>query len=267
MTHLISFPACGLSMQINRIAFSVLGKPIYWYGIIVCLGFLLGVWYVTHYAPRYGMTAEQVIDGVMLCTPLGFLCARIYYVVFEWSYYREHLGEIIAIWNGGIAIYGGVIGALLGLWWYSRRHKVSLWMLCDMAAPGLLIGQCIGRWGNFVNAEAHGGSTTLPWGMSIDGGTPVHPTFLYESLWTLLGFLLLHQIGKHRRFDGQLALLYVAWYGAGRAVIEGLRTDSLYWGTVRVSQALAVLSFLAAVAVLWWRSRQYGVQEQTKAQG
>ena len=186
--------------------------------------------------------------------PLGIICARIYYVVFEWGYYAQHPGEIIAIWKGGIAIYGGIIGTLIGLFVYSRVKKLSLASLCDLAAFGLLIGQCIGRWGNFVNGEAHGGPTTLPWGMTIDGQSMVHPTFLYESLWNLAGFVLLHFYSKKRRFKGEIALLYAAWYGAGRAWIEGLRTDSLYIGSVRVSQLLAIISCIAAVAVL---ARQY----------
>ena len=182
--------------------------------------------------------------------PLGIICARIYYVVFEWGYYAQHPGEIIAIWKGGIAIYGGIIGTLIGLFVYSRVKKLSLASLCDLAAFGLLIGQCIGRWGNFVNGEAHGGPTTLPWGMTIDGQSMVHPTFLYESLWNLAGFVLLHFYSKKRRFKGEIALLYAAWYGAGRAWIEGLRTDSLYIGSVRVSQLLAIISCVAAIAVL-----------------
>ena len=145
---------------------------------------------------------------------------------------------------------------------YSRIKKLSFASLCDLAAFGLLIGQCIGRWGNFVNGEAHGGATSLPWGMSIDGASPVHPTFLYESLWNFVGFLVLHFYSKKRRFKGEMALLYVAWYGLGRAWIEGLRTDSLYLGPVRVSQLLAGISCIAAIAVL---VRQYNCIKVEKA--
>ena len=254
MEHTIGFPNLGLEFTLSRVACTVLGKDIYWYGIIICAGFILAALYVNSRTKDFGITSDNLTDCLIICVPLGIICARIYYVVFEWGYYAQHPGEIIAIWKGGIAIYGGIIGTLIGLFVYSRVKKLSLASLCDLAAFGLLIGQCIGRWGNFVNGEAHGGPTTLPWGMTIDGQSMVHPTFLYESLWNLAGFVLLHFYSKKRRFKGEIALLYAAWYGAGRAWIEGLRTDSLYIGSVRVSQLLAVVSCIAAVAVL---ARQY----------
>ena len=254
MEHTIGFPNLGLEFTLSRVACTVLGKDIYWYGIIICAGFILAALYVNSRTKDFGITSDNLTDCLIICVPLGIICARIYYVVFEWGYYAQHPGEIIAIWKGGIAIYGGIIGTLIGLFVYSRVKKLSLASLCDLAAFGLLIGQCIGRWGNFVNGEAHGGPTTLPWGMTIDGQSMVHPTFLYESLWNLAGFVLLHFYSKKRRFKGEIALLYAAWYGAGRAWIEGLRTDSLYIGSVRVSQLLAVISCIAAVAVL---ARQY----------
>ena len=186
--------------------------------------------------------------------PIAIIGARLYYVIFQWGDYREHPIDALKIWEGGLAIYGGVIAGLLtGVVW-CREKKIPFGVMADVCAPGLLIGQCIGRWGNFVNGEAHGGPTTLPWGMTIDGQSMVHPTFLYESLWNLAGFVLLHFYSKKRRFKGEIALLYAAWYGAGRAWIEGLRTDSLYIGSVRVSQLLAIISCIAAVAVL---ARQY----------
>lgn len=254
MEHTIGFPNLGLEFTLNRVACTVLGKDIYWYGIIICAGFILAALYVNSRTKDFGITSDNLTDCLIICVPLGIICARIYYVVFEWGYYVQHPGEIIAIWKGGIAIYGGIIGTLIGLFVYSRVKKLSFASLCDLAAFGLLIGQCIGRWGNFVNGEAHGGPTTLPWGMTIDGQSMVHPTFLYESLWNLAGFVLLHFYSKKRRFKGEIALLYAAWYGAGRAWIEGLRTDSLYIGSVRVSQLLAIISCIAAVAVL---ARQY----------
>ena len=254
MEHTIGFPNLGLEFTLSRVACTVLGKDIYWYGIIICAGFILAALYVNSRTKDFGITSDNLTDCLIICVPLGIICARIYYVVFEWGYYAQHPGEIIAIWKGGIAIYGGIIGTLIGLFVYSRIKKLSLASLCDLAAFGLLIGQCIGRWGNFVNGEAHGGPTTLPWGMTIDSQSMVHPTFLYESLWNLAGFVLLHFYSKKRRFKGEIALLYAAWYGAGRAWIEGLRTDSLYIGSVRVSQLLAIISCIAAIAVL---ARQY----------
>nr|WP_297174515.1 prolipoprotein diacylglyceryl transferase [uncultured Agathobaculum sp.] len=254
MEHVISFPALGLELTINRVAFNVFGKDIYWYGIIICAGFILAALYVNARVKQFGVTSDNLVDCLIICVPTGIVCARIYYVIFEWEYYRQHPGEIVAIWNGGIAIYGAVIGVLIALFVYSRVKKLSYATLCDLAAFGLLIGQCIGRWGNFVNGEAHGGETGLPWGMSIDGADPVHPTFLYESLWNLAGFAALHFYANRRKFAGEIALLYIAWYGLGRAWIEGLRTDSLYLGPVRVSQVLAAVSCVAAIALL---ARQY----------
>ena len=259
MEHAISFPALGLDFNINRVAVNLFGKDIYWYGIIICLGFVLAALYVNRRTKEFGVTSDNLMDCLIICVPVGIICARIYYVAFEWGYYSQHPNEIIAIWKGGIAIYGAVIGVVIALAVYSRIKELSFASLCDLAAFGLLIGQCIGRWGNFVNGEAHGGATSLPWGMSIDGASPVHPTFLYESLWNFVGFLVLHFYSKKRRFKGEMALLYVAWYGLGRAWIEGLRTDSLYlfnWTflgqPIRVSQALSLLLAVTAAVMLFY---------------
>ena len=250
MEHAISFPALGLDFNINRVAVNLFGKDIYWYGIIICLGFVLAALYVNRRTKEFGVTSDNLMDCLIICVPVGIICARIYYVAFEWGYYSQHPNEIIAIWKGGIAIYGAVIGVVIALAVYSRIKKLSFASLCDLAAFGLLIGQCIGRWGNFVNGEAHGGATSLPWGMSIDGASPVHPTFL-----------VLHFYSKKRKFKGEMALLYVAWYGLGRAWIEGLRTDSLYLGPVRVSQLLAGISCIAAIAVLVCRYKRIKVEK------
>ena len=262
MEHAISFPALGLDFNINRVAVNLFGKDIYWYGIIICLGFVLAALYVNRRTKEFGVTSDNLMDCLIICVPVGIICARIYYVAFEWGYYSQHPNEIIAIWKGGIAIYGAVIGVVIALAVYSRIKKLSFASLCDLAAFGLLIGQCIGRWGNFVNGEAHGGATSLPWGMSIDGASPVHPTFLYESLWNFVGFLVLHFYSKKRKFKGEMALLYVAWYGLGRAWIEGLRTDSLYlfdWTLfgepIRVSQALSVVMVIVSAAMLFYNIR------------
>ena len=258
MEHTIGFPNLGLEFTLSRVACTVLGKDIYWYGIIICAGFILAALYVNSRTKDFGITSDNLTDCLIICVPLGIICARIYYVVFEWGYYAQHPGEIIAIWKGGIAIYGGIIGTLIGLFVYSRVKKLSLASLCDLAAFGLLIGQCIGRWGNFINREAFGRETEAfsRMGLTLPGRETVyvHPTFLYESLWNFVGFLLLHfWFRKHeRKFDGELILLYAVWYGIGRALIEGLRTDSLYiTGTgIRVSQLLAGVSAAAAAVVL-----------------
>ena len=255
MEHTIGFPNLGLEFTLSRVACTVLGKDIYWYGIIICAGFILAALYVNSRTKDFGITSDNLTDCLIICVPLGIICARIYYVVFEWGYYAQHPGEIIAIWKGGIAIYGGIIGTLIGLFVYSRVKKLSLASLCDLAAFGLLIGQCIGRWGNFMNREAFGaateGFTRMGLYNTVTGVTEYyHPTFLYESGWNLIGFVILHFLSKKKKYDGEIALGYCAWYGLGRTMIEGLRMDSLYWGPFRVSQVLAAVSCIAATAVL-----------------
>ena len=236
-----------------------IGNGIYWYGILIALGMLLALWWCMRQRTKYGIRDDDLIDGLLWGIPSAIVGARLYYVLFYLSEFKDHEGHFswskaIAIWDGGLAIYGGVIAVVIVAIILCRSRHIKLGAMMDLVVMGLLIGQAIGRWGNFVNGEAHGGPTTLPWGMTIDGQSMVHPTFLYESLWNLAGFVLLHFYSKKRRFKGEIALLYAAWYGAGRAWIEGLRTDSLYIGSVRVSQLLAIISCIAAVAVL---ARQY----------
>ena len=252
MEHVIGFPGLGLEFTLNRVAVNILGKNIYWYGIIICIGFLVAALYASRKTIQFGYTMDNLYDLVLLCVPIAIVCARLYYVIFEWDTYKDHPLEIFAIWHGGLAIYGGIIGAVLTIYVYGRRKNLNIPGMLDVAATGLIIGQIFGRWGNFFNAEAHGGVTGLPWGMTIDGGEPVHPTFLYESLWNLAGLVVLHFCCKKRHFKGEIFLIYAAWYGFGRFWIEGLRTDSLYIpGTpLRVSQVLAGLRFLAALVLL-----------------
>ncbi|NCB28333.1 MAG: prolipoprotein diacylglyceryl transferase [Clostridia bacterium] len=252
MEHVVEFPGLGVRFTLNRVAFNLFGKDIYWYGIIICAGFILAAWYLSRHAKDYGFTQDNVFDAVLLGVPLGIICARIYYVAFSWDSYKDNLSEIFKIWHGGIAIYGGVIGAVLSVIIYGKWKHLSIPDMGDLAARGLLIGQCIGRWGNFVNAEAHGGPTDLPWRMVIDGAQGVHPTFFYESAWNFIGFFVLHFWAKKRRFSGEIFLGYLAWYGFGRMCIEGMRTDSLYIGStgLRVSQLLAAVTFLIALALI-----------------
>lgn len=250
----ISFPLLGDWSIDPSASFTLFGRTFYWYGVIIAVGFILAMLYCARHCRRCGIGPDTLYDFLIWMIPIAIIGARLYYVIFQWGDYREHPIDALKIWEGGLAIYGGVIAGLLtGVVW-CRKKKIPFGVMADVCAPGLLIGQCIGRWGNFVNGEAHGGPTTLPWGMTIDGQSMVHPTFLYESLWNLAGFVLLHFYSKKRRFKGEIALLYAAWYGAGRAWIEGLRTDSLYIGSVRVSQLLAIISCVAAIAVL---ARQY----------
>ena len=253
----ISFPGLGLEMNPDR-AFSIGPLTIHLYGIIIAAGLMLAVLYGCRRAKEFGLKEDDIIDGVLWITPFAILCARAYYCIFSWHSFRDDPISVLYIWNGGLAIYGGVLGAALGIIVFCRIKKIKVGTLLDVVALGFLIGQCLGRWGNFFNREAFGAETDsfLRMGLynSITEITKYyHPTFLYESLWNLAGFIGLHFLSKKRQYDGQIALGYVAWYGLGRTFIEGLRTDSLYWGPIRVSQLLAGISCVAAVSILLWQ--------------
>lgn len=263
MTQLVGFPGLGLEFALNRVAFSVFGHPVYWYGIIIGLGVLLAVGVCCRLAPRFGIVPDSLIDMVLFAVPTAIIGARLYYIIFYLDLFRDSQGKpdfaaMVRIWDGGIAIYGGVIAAAITVFIFCKVRKVKFAAYADIGAIGLLIGQVVGRWGNFVNVEAYGGPTTLPWRMDIGGGLEVHPTFLYESLWNLVGLAILLVIARRwRKFDGQLFLTYVFWYGLGRAWIEGLRTDSLYFFglklfgvPIRTSQMLAAVSAAAALGLL-----------------
>ena len=257
MEHVVSFPGLGLEFTFSSVAFTIGNKPIYWYGIVITLGILCAVLYAHHRAGQFGIRKDDLLDMMMIVLPAAIICARLYYVVFEWDYYAAHPGEIIAIWHGGLAIYGGLIGGLIAIMIYCRvRHIYSLDML-DLVAGAVPIGQIFGRWGNFFNCEAFGGETTGPWRMVIDkslaeaGAVGNHPTFFYESAWNTVGLILLHLYAKKRKYRGEILFLYLGWYGVGRFFIEGLRTDSLYlWNTdIRVSQAVALISVVIGFGV------------------
>ena len=255
----ITFPNLGITVDPSPVAFTVFGKDIYWYGIIIASGFLLAVLYMLHRARDFGVTQDDVLDMILWAVPIGVVCARLYYCIFYWELYEDDPISMLYIWEGGLAIYGGIIGGGITLLVVAKVKKIPAPVLLDLAGMGVIIGQCIGRWGNFINREAFGRETEAfsRMGLTLPGRETVyvHPTFLYESLWNFVGFLLLHfWFRKHeRKFDGELILLYAVWYGIGRALIEGLRTDSLYWGPFRVSQVLAGISFVAASAVLIWQ--------------
>ena len=267
MDSFISFPALGWKFAISDtlFSFSLFGNEftVKWYGVIIALGFLLAVTYGLKRAKSFDIDSDRMIDVVLVCTVLGFVGARLYYVLFSEdraSYFADPI-SILYIWEGGIGIYGGIIGAFLSGVLMCKLRKVPLAPMMDLAALGFLIGQGIGRWGNFFNQEAFGGNTPLPWGMSgnliqmgantntgvenFDPSLPVHPTFLYESLWCLLGFVLLHIVSKKAyKFKGQIFSLYLVWYGIGRFFIELTRTDSLMMGKMKVSCFVAILAVL-----------------------
>ncbi|MBR5520178.1 MAG: prolipoprotein diacylglyceryl transferase [Clostridia bacterium] len=256
MNH-IAFPNLGIELTLKKTAFSIGSFSVQWYGIIIAIGFALAVVYCLKRAPKFGLEPDNLIDMTLVATPVAIIGARLYYVVFNWQLYEDHPENIIKIWNGGIAIYGAIIFAAIAAAIYCKVKKVNLWNTFDLGVFGLLIGQLIGRWGNFVNAEAYG-QTVEDWilGMSINGNLTVHPIFLYESLWNLLGFVLLHFISKKRRFYGQIFFSYIAWYGIGRGLIEGIRGDDalLFFDTgLRVSQVLGYLSALVAIGVIAYK--------------
>lgn len=254
-TFHVTFPSLNLSFDINNVAFSIGDYDVYWYGIIIGIGFILAFLYAMKNLKRFGISADKFLDCVIVGLITAVLGARLYYVLFRWDMYKDNLASIFAIHDGGLAIYGGIIGALLGGCIVAKIVKLSIPAVLDIAALGFLIGQGIGRWGNFVNQEAFGTPTDLPWGMMSENtaGQTVHPCFLYESLWCLLGFVLLHIFSKKfRKYDGQIFLLYLAWYGLERMIVEGLRTDSLYtpFLNLRVSQILAAVTMITAIVLL-----------------
>lgn len=255
----ITFPMFGDSFQITAPgSFQIFGLTLYWYGTIIAIGFLLAVLYVNKRSKAFGLTQDDIINMLICAVPSAVVGARLYYVIFNFSIYQENLWNIFKIRDGGLAIYGAIIGALIAVIIYCKVKKLPIGPYFDIGALGLLIGQSAGRWGNFMNREAFGRETTIFCRMGLTDASGnaifVHPTFLYESLWNLLGLLLLHLFSKSgkRRYDGQLFAMYVAWYGFGRMLIEGLRTDSLYlFDTgLRVSQLLAGLSVAAALTYL-----------------
>ena len=253
--YIIEFPGLGLTLN-PPAGFSIGSFEVRFYGLIIAMGLILAVCYALRRKEQFGLSEDDLLDGVLWIAPFAILCARLYYCAFEWEQYAGNPISILYIWEGGIAIYGAVIGAAIGVIVHCKIFKkISVLATLDLVSLGFMIGQMMGRWGNFFNREAHGGVTDsfLRMGLinPVTGqGAYYHPTFLYESLWNLVGFILIHFLSKKRKYDGQVALYYVAWYGLGRAMIEGLRTDSLWWGNFRVSQVLAAASCLAAVILL-----------------
>lgn len=273
-TH-VYFDGLGIDFELPSVAFTVFGYQIHWYGMIIAFGFALAVLYGGRKAYKWKMSLDGMTDVLLWGTLFGIVCARLYYVAFEWDYYSAHLSEIPAIWNGGLAIYGGIIGALIGAAIGCKTGKINFLNLLDLGALGLLIGQGIGRWGNFFNQEAFGtntdtalfrmwspkihdtlemsASTLAQKGVTVDPNTPVHPTFLYESVWCLLSFLVLHIVVTYfRKFKGEVFMMYGVLYGLERMIVEGMRTDSLYIGStsIRVSQVLSAVIAAVALAAL-----------------
>ena len=255
----VSFPNLGWEFTINRVAFSIGSFQVYWYGLIIATGLILALVYAHFSAKRYNVDGSKLMNCVFAGIITGIIGARLYFCIFKWDYYGSHPLEIFAIHEGGLAIYGGIIGALLGGLGVAKIQKMKFMPILDITMVGFLIGQGLGRWGNFFNQEAYGTPTDFPWGMMSEGtlGETVHPCFLYESLWCLLGVAVLHFYGKYRqRYAGQIFYLYLVWYGFERMIVEGLRTDSLYLPVqlfgmdIRVSQVLSAFIMVIGLIML-----------------
>ncbi|WP_442857351.1 prolipoprotein diacylglyceryl transferase [Bacillus sp. FJAT-42315] len=256
---------------LNRVAFELGAFQVHWYGLIIGCGIALGFYLATKESQRLGLEKDTFADLLIWAIPIAILCARVYYVLFQWEYYSQHPADIIKIWEGGIAIHGALIGAVATTIAFSMAKNISFWKLADIAAPSIILGQAIGRWGNFMNQEAHGGEVTRSFleGLHLPDfiinqmyieGVYYHPTFLYESLWNLLGFALLIALRKVNLRRGEMFLTYVIWYSIGRFFIEGLRTDSLMLGALRMAQVISIGLVVAAV-VIWIVRRKMNTKQ------
>ncbi|MFI3209823.1 MAG: prolipoprotein diacylglyceryl transferase [Peptostreptococcaceae bacterium] len=239
----------------DKVAFSIFGIDVMWYGILMSTGLILASFIACKEAKKVGLKEDDVMDLAMFAIPLGLLGARLYYVLFNLDYYIQNPSQILNFRGGGMAIHGGLIfGVLTGIV-FCRVKKIPFFKLGDCVFLGAPLAQAIGRWGNFINQEAHGGPTDLPWGIMIDG-VKVHPTFLYESIWNLLVFGVLLFISKKKKFDGQIMALYIGLYSVGRFFIEGLRTDSLMFGSFRVAQLISLSGIIGAIILIMYLSKK-----------
>ncbi len=276
MTY-VSFPGLGIEpFHMERIAFSLGKIEVNWYGLIITFGMILAVLYALWHAKIERVKTDDVIDLALAVIICGVIGARLYYVIMEldsyivkngtfWENVWDTLYGMIAVWNGGLAIYGGIIGGFIAGLLVARAKRIRFPVIADIAGPSVIVGQIVGRFGNFVNVEAYGTETTLPWRMGIhvsyDYGDSfiremfVHPTFLYESLWNLIGFLIITVMYNRKKFHGQMFLVYMTWYGFGRMLIEGLRTDSLYVGDLRISQFVGAVTFVLGTVLLFIGAR------------
>lgn len=261
--------------MLDPIAFSIGPIPVRWYGIFMTSAFVLGVLLAQYHAKRSRIDPEHILNMAMYIIPLAIIGARIYYVIFEWPYYVLNPLEAFAIWHGGLAIHGGLIGGLLGGFYYVRKHRLPFLLVGDIMMPSVILGQALGRWGNFMNQEAHGGPVSKDFishfpafiqQQMLINGVYYNPTFLYESLWNIIVFVLLvSMLYKFKKFDGQILFSYMILYSIGRFVIEGMRTDSLMLGPIRVAQLVSLSLIIAGVILMVWAWRRD--RNQTKVNG
>lgn len=233
----------------NRIAFTIFGIDVMWYGILIAIGMLIGVYLALKESKRVGISEDDVLNIAIIAIPIAIICARLYYVIFNWGYYSHNLIEILNIRGGGLAIHGGLIGGIATGFVYTKVKKLDFLKTADAVIIGMPLAQAIGRWGNFINGEAHGGPTNLPWGIMVDG-MKVHPTFLYESIWDFGIFLfLMLYMRKKKTYNGEVIISYIILYSIGRFFIEGLRTDSLMIGPLRMAQLISLFGVIAGTII------------------
>lgn len=264
MTEIVSFPALGLKFTLNKVALSVFGFDIYWYAVIIAFGMLAAMFYMEKYTKYSGINSDDFFDVLFISIIVGIVGARLYFVAFSWDNYKDDLMQVFNTRNGGLAIYGGIIFGVLTAFFACKKKKIPFLPALDLAGGAFLLGQGIGRWGNFMNVEAYGENTTSIFGMTapsitktlyylqstgvnVDPNLPVHPTFLYESIWCIAGFLIIAlYLYKNRKFNGQIFCFYLLWYGFERMIVEDLRLDSLMIGGAKVSLMLSALLFITA---------------------
>lgn len=239
----------------DRVAFNIFGIDVMWYGILMATGMILGTLIAIKEAKRVGIKEDYILDLAIIAIPAGLICARLYYVLFNWGYYSNNPSQILNFRGGGMAIHGALIGGVLAGYIFSRYKKLDFFKLADTVMLGMPLAQSIGRWGNFINQEAHGGPTNLPWGIMVNG-VKVHPTFLYESIWDFGIFVFLWIFRKKKSYEGQVIVLYAILYSLGRFFIEGLRTDSLMIGPLRMAQVISLVGIIGGIVVHMYLSNK-----------
>lgn len=247
----------------DRVAFTIFGIDVMWYGILMATGMILGTLLALREAKRVGISEDDVLNLAIFAIPSGVIGARLYYVIFNWGYYSQNPSQILNFRGGGMAIHGALIGGILAGLIYTRIKNINFLKMADIALIGMPLAQAIGRWGNYINGEAHGGPTDLPWGIMVDG-VKVHPTFLYESIWDFGIFIFLWIFRKNKKYEGQVAIYYIILYSLGRFFIEGLRTDSLMIGPLRMAQVISLVGVIGGIIAHIYLSKKNNKKEESK---